>query len=193
MAAVILTGIPGSGKTTVLGKALELLKERGVSYDHVVYGTVMFELAKERGLVSDRDALRSLPPETQREIQLAAAERIGRMGISGNIIVDTHCTVKTPKGFISGLPKAVLERIKPSQIVLVETDPKEIIARRTGDTSRKRDAESVADLSLHQSLNRSFAAAYALQAGASVTVVENRQGKLSEAAKKLAEVLDWKS
>lgn len=188
-----MTGIPGSGKTTVLDKALELLKAREVSYKHVVYGTVMFDIAEKKGFVSERDAMRRLPPETQREIQRKAAKVIGKMGRRGNIIVDTHCTVKTPKGFLPGLPKEVLEDINPSQIIIIETDPAEILARRSGDASRQRDDESEADLRMHQRMNRAFAAAYSLQVNAPLKIVENRQGKLSEAAKKLAEVLDWTS
>jgi adenylate kinase len=32
-----------------------------------------------------------------------------------NVIVDTHCTVKTPKGYMPGLPAWVLKEIKPDR------------------------------------------------------------------------------
>ena len=70
MKLVVLTGIPGSGSTTVLNKALE-----EVDYVHLNYGDIMTELAIEEKLVEDRDALRKLPAETQKEIQAKAAKR----------------------------------------------------------------------------------------------------------------------
>ncbi|MFH1788245.1 MAG: adenylate kinase [Candidatus Altiarchaeota archaeon] len=193
MTTAILTGIPGSGKTTVLTKALEMLAEKDISYKHVVYGTVMFEIAKEKGLVANRDEMRKLPVKSQKEVQLEAAGKIGDLGEKENIIVDTHCTVKTPKGFIPGLPSDVLAKINPSLIIIVETDPAKIVARREKDKSRARDEETVEDLALHQNMNRAFSAAYALQSKASLKVVENREGRLDEAAKELAEVLEWSS
>ena len=191
MAAVILTGIPGSGKTTVLTKAMELLGGEADTIEHVVYGTKMFDIAKQRGLVSDRDEMRRLPVETQTEIQVAAAKSIGNKAQKSSLVVDTHCTVKTPNGFIPGLPAHVLDLIKPIMIVLVETDPAEIVARRDSDTSRSRDEETESELNLHQDINRAYAASYSLLTNAPVKVVENKQGLLEEAARQLAEVLRW--
>ena len=65
MKLVVLTGIPGSGSTTVLSKALE-----EVDYVHLNYGDIMTELAIEEKLVEDRDALRKLPAETQKRFKL---------------------------------------------------------------------------------------------------------------------------
>lgn len=189
MATIVLTGIPGSGKTTVLIKALEKLSGEGVEYELVTYGTVMFELARDDGLVSDRDEMRGLDEQTQREVQLEAAERIHDLGSRKNIVVDTHCLVRTPKGFLPGLPREVLLKLRPSQIILVEADPDEILARRSSDSSRSRDLESAGGLDLHQKLNRSAAAAYAVLSGAPVSVVENRQGGLDEAAEVIAGLL----
>ena len=47
MKLVVLTGIPGSGSTTVLNKALE-----EVDYVHLNYGDIMTELAIEEKIVS---------------------------------------------------------------------------------------------------------------------------------------------
>ena len=50
MKLIVLTGIPGSGSTTVLNKALEQ-----VDYLHLNYGDIMTEIAIEEGIVDDRD------------------------------------------------------------------------------------------------------------------------------------------
>ena len=57
---VVLTGIPGSGSTTLLNKALE-----EVDYVHLNYGDIMTEIAIEEKIVDDRDALRKLSPDVQ--------------------------------------------------------------------------------------------------------------------------------
>ena len=108
MKLIVLTGIPGSGSTTVLNKALEQ-----VDYLHLNYGDIMTEIAIEEGIVDDRDALRKLPADTQKEIQRKAAIRIKEKSETENVIVDTHCTINTPAGFLPGLPKWVLEGLNP--------------------------------------------------------------------------------
>lgn len=94
MKLVVLTGIPGSGSTTLLNKALE-----EVDYIHLNYGDIMTEIAIEEKIVDDRDALRKLSPDVQKEIQEKAAKRIKERSENENIIVDTHCTINTPSGF----------------------------------------------------------------------------------------------
>ena len=71
MKLVVLTGIPGSGSTTLLKKALEQ-----VDYTHLNYGDIMTEIAIEEKIVEDRDSLRKLPAETQKEIQAKAAKEL---------------------------------------------------------------------------------------------------------------------
>ena len=124
MKLVVLTGIPGSGSTTVLGKALE-----EVDYVHLNYGDIMTEIAIKENIVQDRDALRKLSAETQKEIQAKAAKEIKERSEKDNVIVDTHCTINTPSGFLPGLPIWVLEELKPDLFILIEADPDEIIFR----------------------------------------------------------------
>ena len=52
MKVVVIAGIPGSGSTTVLNKALESL-----DYVNVNYGDAMIKIAQEEGIVEDRDSL----------------------------------------------------------------------------------------------------------------------------------------
>lgn len=181
MGAIVVTGVPGVGKTTVMNAAAEAAK-RPV----VVYGSEMFEVAKERGLVSSRDAMRKLAPTVQREIQKEAARRIATRG---DVIVDTHCTVQTPKGFLPGLPAWVLEALQPASIVLVEADPETISQRRQGDATRVRDADSAEQIRLHQELNRAAAMAYAALTGATVRIVENKPNQVDEAVREILPVV----
>ncbi len=143
MKVVVVAGIPGSGSTTVLKHAL-----KETDYIHVNYGDVMLEIAMGMELVEERDAMRKLPPETQKKIQKKAAKAIRERSAESNIIVDTHCTIKTPSGFLPGLPQWVLEELQPDMFILIEADGDEILMRRISDTTRTRDSERINDIKL---------------------------------------------
>lgn len=184
MKLIVLTGIPGSGSTTVLERTL-----KEVNYVHLNYGDVMTEIAIENGVASDRDELRKLSPEIQKEIQKEAAAKIKKSSENENVIVDTHCTIATPSGFLPGLPQWVLEKLKPDTFVLIEADPDEIMLRRISDESRTRDLEMYDDIRLHQEMNRSASMAYATLTGATVKILENHDGQLDLIVDQLVETI----
>lgn len=184
MKVVVIAGIPGSGSTTVLNHALENL-----DYINVNYGDAMLQIAQEKGIVEDRDELRMLSPDVQKEIQKSAAKSIRERSKQDNIIVDTHCTIKTPAGFLPGLPKWVLEELQPDIFVLIEADADEILLRRISDTSRTRDMEMLKDINLHQEMNRSVSMAYAALTGATVKIIENHNDQLDSSVADIIETL----
>jgi len=187
MAVVIVTGIPGVGSSTVLREAFKLDESLSKEFVVVNYGDVMLEVARGKNLVEHRDQLRKLPDETQREIQKLACEKIATLG--KNVIVDTHCTIKTPAGYLPGLPEWVLKSLKPKQLVIVEASPEEIMRRRATDETRQRDVEREKEIEEHQSMNRAAAMAYAALTGACVKIIENHDGAVEEAAKEFLELL----
>ncbi|HIH96629.1 MAG TPA: adenylate kinase [Thermoplasmata archaeon] len=182
MGTIIIAGIPGAGKTTVIGKARE-----EVSVKFVNYGDLMFEAARSRGDVTNRDEIRSLPLDLQKAIQIDAAEKIERMG---KVVVDTHCTIKTPKGFLPGLPVWVLERIKPEVIVLVEAYPSEIVERRAKDQTRIREKVAFKEIEEHQLMNRISAMSYAVLTGATVKIISNHNHSLMECVRDLVRIIE---
>lgn len=184
MKVVVVAGIPGSGSTTVLKDAL-----KNLDYVHVNYGDVMLEIAQNMGLVEDRDSMRKLSPDVQKEVQRKAAKSIRERAEENNIIVDTHCTIKTPHGFLPGLPKWVLDELQPDQFVLIEADGDEILMRRISDTTRTRDMEKLKDINLHQQMNRAVSMAYAALTGATVQIIENHDNQLDESVKEIIETL----
>jgi adenylate kinase len=181
MGIIVVTGIPGVGKTTVMKKAAE-----GMDIQFVTFGTVMVDIAMEQGLVKDRDDMRKLTLEQQKELQIKSAEKIASMG---NVILDTHCTVKTPKGYMPGLPEWVVKRINPLAIVVVEADSEEIYNRRAKDTTRNRDPDTKEEIHEHQMINRAAAMAYAALTGATVKIVFNHDDALDAAVKQASPVL----
>ena len=181
MGVIVVTGIPGVGKTTVMKQAAE-----GIDIKFVTFGSVMIDIAKEMGLVKDRDEMRKLTLEQQKDLQIRSAEKIASMG---DVILDTHCTVKTPKGYMPGLPEWVLKKLKPTAIVVVEADPDEIFNRRAKDTARNRDPDSEEEIAEHQQINRAAAMSYATLTGATVKIVFNHDDAIDEAVKQAEPVV----
>lgn len=189
----IITGIPGAGKTTVAKKAIKILEDKeGISYQLINYGDVMFEIAKEeKNLVQDRDEIRKLKPEQQKEIQKLAAKKISKLSKEENILLDTHCSISTIKGFLPGIPELILRELNPNLIIIVEAEYGEIAQRREGDLTRERDLEFKEEIKLHQELNRAIAMTYSFISGATIKIIKNPQGKLEETAKELAMILKF--
>ena len=182
MGVIVVTGIPGVGKTTVMKEAAE-----GIDIQFVTFGTVMADIAIEMNLVKNRDEMRKLTLEQQKELQIKTAEKVAKMD---NVIVDTHCTVKTPKGYMPGLPEWVIKKLNPTAIVVVEADPEEIYNRRSKDITRNRDPDSKEKIAEHQQMNRAAAMAYATLSGATVKIVFNHDNAIEDAVKDAAPVLE---
>ena len=72
---VIIVGIPGVGKSTIISNATTALQNMGTSVTTVVFGSVMFEEAKKLG-ITDRDQIRKLSIDVQQKLQNIAADLI---------------------------------------------------------------------------------------------------------------------
>ena len=185
---VMITGIPGVGKSTITRLALRKTKVR---FRLVNFGDLMFEEAVTAGLVSHRDEMRKLNPEIQKELQMKAARRIVEMSKSEPILIDTHATIRTPVGYLLGFPREVIEVINPNFIVIIEATPSEILGRRLRDLKRDRDVETEEQIQRHQDLNRAAAVSYAMHSNALIKIIENHEDKgLEEAVHELVEVLN---
>ncbi|RXE55772.1 adenylate kinase [Methanoculleus taiwanensis] len=186
---VVVTGVPGVGKTTVITGAMEILASEGITYESINFGTFMFELAEKEKLVSNRDEMRKLDRDVQKRLQSGAASGIAARSGNANVIIDTHSSVKTPKGYLAGLPEWVLRELMPDVIVLVETDEDQILLRRLGDESRVRDLEGSRSITEHQQFNRSVSAAYAMYTGCTIKIIRNENYLLDKAVAEMVEVL----
>ncbi len=182
---IVITGIPGVGKTTVIDAAMEAAKRENMNVTLMNYGTVMFEIAKAEGLVENRDQMRRLPSHVQRRIQRLAARRISENAKGHVVLVDTHMLIRTPEGFLPGIPAWVAEELKPNVLVLVEAEPEEIARRRKKDETRERDVQSIEEIQTHQEMCRSAAAACAALTGATIVVIPNHDGRAHEAAEQV--------
>ncbi|MBT8242779.1 MAG: adenylate kinase [Nitrosopumilus sp.] len=180
---IVMIGIPGVGKTTLLTKIVETLKEHKKNVYMVSYGTLMFEVAKESGL-TDRDELRKLPVSEQQRLQRVAAENIAGHN-EEIVIIDTHAFISSPEGYYPGLPEHVLKIIKPTNFVSVSAKPEEIYNRRMKDDTRNRDKITLANIKKELDVQSGMISACAVITGAPVRHVLNSEGKVDEAADKI--------
>ena len=93
---IVMVGIPGVGKTTLLAKMVEILKNHEKDVSVISFGSLMFDVAKENGL-TDRDELRKLPLSEQQRLQKVTAEKIASH-TEEIIIIDTHAFINSPEG-----------------------------------------------------------------------------------------------
>jgi adenylate kinase len=184
---VIITGVPGVGKTSVINTTIQKLADEGIQYLNISFGTFMLEVAKENNFVQNRDEMRNLSKDDQKLLQRDASQQIAK--IDGNVIIDTHASIKTPAGFLPGLPEWVLRDLMPDVVVLIEADDDQILRRRFSDESRTRDIEGSRSIRNHQEFNRAAAASYAMLTGCTVLYVENADFLLEHSVEALAAAL----
>jgi adenylate kinase len=180
---VVMVGIPGVGKTTLLSEMEEIIKDHHKSVSVLSFGTLMFDVAKENGL-SDRDELRKLPVSEQQKLQKLAAEKIA-VHDEDVVIIDTHAFISSQEGYYPGLPEHVLKIIKPTNFVSVSAKPEEIYNRRMSDTTRNRDKITLANVKKELDAQSGMISACAVITGSPVKYVLNSEGKVDEAADKI--------
>ena len=180
----IVMGVPGAGKTTVLEKFIENNPE----WEIVNYGTLMFNIAKLYG-INDRDEMRKSPIEIQKKIQEEVANKLSEISKNKNKILDTHAAIKTPSGYLPGLPEKTLKKMKVDGLILITADPDEILSRRRKDKTRKRDEEGENQLKEHISININMCSTYSVITGAPFKIINNKEGKIKETVEHLENVL----
>jgi len=177
---VIIVGIPGVGKTTVVSRVVELLKKKNVRVSVSIFGTVMFNEAKKKG-VKNRDDLRKLSVKEQKELQSMAARTIASIK-DDVVIVDTHAFISTQEGFYPGLPHNVLEILNPDSFIMISARPEEIYNRRMTDETRTRDIVSIDTIKKELDVTSAMLSTCSILCGSPIKMVLNTEGKVDEAA-----------
>jgi adenylate kinase len=184
---VVVVGIPGVGKTTVISRTAEILNQRGIQTAVVVFGTIMFEEAGKLG-INNRDEMRRQSIEVQRHMQNLAARRIADLK-DNIVIVDTHLFINTNEGYYPGLPLHLLEVIKPTNIVMIAADPEEIVNRRRIDETRDRDIESIENIQYQLDLSKVMVATCSVLTGCPFIIIMNSNNKIDETASNIVKAL----
>jgi len=187
---VIVVGVSGVGKTTVLKELEKFARSKNVNISVINVGTMMLEVAKSKNIANDRDKIRSLSIETQKELRKVSYATIAKIiNTSELVVIDTHYLVKTSKGYLIGLPKEFLDLLCPSSFVILEAPPEEIVERRRMDKDRVREEASLEEIELEQSITRYSVFTLAALYNANVLRIINNRGEQREVARKLFEFL----
>ncbi|HVZ62470.1 MAG TPA: adenylate kinase [Candidatus Nitrosotalea sp.] len=186
---IIIVGIPGVGKTTVVSRVVELLKEKNIRVSVSIFGTVMFDEAKKKG-VQNRDDLRKLSVKQQKELQSMAAKTIASID-DDVIIVDTHAFISTKEGFYPGLPHNVLEILNPDSFIMITARPEEIYNRRMTDTTRTRDIVSIDAIKKELDVTSAMLSTCSILCGSPIKMVLNTEGKVDEAARGILNAMGY--
>ena len=184
---IVMIGIPGVGKTTLLSKIEKILTDNKKNITRISFGTLMFEVAKENGLI-DRDDLRKLPVIEQQRIQKITAEKIASQN-EEIMIIDTHAFINSPEGYYPGLPEHVLKIIKPTNFISISAKPEEIYNRRMTDDTRNRDKITLSNIKKELDVQSGMISACAVITGSPVKHILNGEGKVDEAANKIIKAI----
>ena len=194
---IIVTGVPGVGKTTVLKEFEKKALEKNIRLLIVNFGDYMLKAAKNERLAENRDEIRHLPQRTQLRLQGLAAREIIKdalktLGEGDLLVVDTHSIVKTSSGYWPGLPEHVVRELNPDSIVLIEAQAEEILARQAKDKTRYRQdvggsTEVIKELML---MARVAAVSSATLTASSVFILENPPGSPESAAEDLLKLVE---
>jgi len=184
---VIIVGIPGVGKSTIISNATTELQNIGTSVTTVVFGSVMFEEAKKLG-ITHRDQMRKLSIDVQQKLQNMAADLIsGRR--ESIVVVDTHLFIKTSSGYYPGLPMNLILKLNPDRLILVSANSEDILRRRKDDNTRTRDMISDDEIKRDIEVSLSMISSLSILTGAPFEIIHNNENMIDSATAQMVELL----
>ncbi len=178
---VVLGGISGVGKST-------LLKSADTSrYMIKNIGDIISDIVKEEGKGGDRDSFKKQRSEVQMSRAAEAFRRID--ALNGDMIVDTHVSLKNRPRYTPGLPLNTM-RLMPGLkgLVYIVASPHEISSRRARDVTRHRDTEEDT-IQKQMDMDMATLSFYSSYLNISLYIINNREGREEQASAELASAL----
>lgn len=188
LSRIMLTGVPGVGKTTVSSQPT--ISDLGIRVQN--FGQVMFLIGKQRKLVSDIKDLESLTIEQRAELQTDAAKQIAADNSALGIVIDGHVIVDTSSGFVPGLPIDCVSILNLSSIVMLSSHPSDVVSRRSNHVNKYGMMKQWSDeerVETHQKVVFQVSLQYSLLSQSSFDILENRQGCLVKTAEDFRDFL----
>ena len=184
---IIVVGIPGVGKTTVVSNVKNSLEQTGIKTNLAEFGKIMLEEAKKMN-IQNRDEIRRLSIDDQKRLQNLAATKISQI-YSDVVIIDTHLFINTKEGYYPGLPAHLLNNIKPTHLILIIANPEEIYHRRQNDSTRVRDMISLDSIKNEIDVSKMLISCCSIISGAPFKILANREGSLTECTQKMVSLI----
>lgn len=185
---VIIVGVPGVGKSTIISNAIATFLKKGTTLNTVVFGSVMFEEAKKLG-INDRDQIRKQTIDVQQRLQNMTADHISSLNDS-IVVVDTHLFIKTQSGYYPGLPMSLILKLNPERLILITANSEEILNRRKNDSTRTRDLISDDEIKRDIEVSLSMISSLSILTGAPFEIIYNHDNMIDSATSLLVELLE---
>lgn len=185
---VIIVGVPGVGKSTIISNAIATLLKKGMTLNTVVFGSIMFEEAKKLG-INDRDQIRKQTIDVQQRLQNMTADHISSLNDS-IVVVDTHLFIKTQSGYYPGLPMSLILKLNPERLILITANSEEILNRRKNDSTRARDLISDDEIKRDIEVSLSMISSLSILTGAPFEIIYNHDNMIDSATSLLVELLE---
>ena len=185
---VIIVGVPGVGKSTIISNATSTLQKKGTTLITVAFGSVMFDEAKKLG-INNRDQIRKLTVDVQQRLQNMAADHITSLS-DLLVVVDTHLFIKTQSGYYPGLPMNLILKLNPERLILITANPEEILIRRKNDGTRTRDLISDDEIKRDIEVSLSMISSLSILTGAPFEIIHNHDNMIDSATSLLVELLE---
>ncbi len=188
MQAVIIVGIPGAGKSTIIDR---VTKDEDGKYKFVNIGSMMLELGVKRGYFKHRDEIRYQTNDERQELIREAFKEIAMM--DGNIIIDTHASIGEHGRYMPGLPGDVVVGIKGLLRALITFDAPtaDILSRRQKDKERRREVETADAIEMQKIINISALSALSQKYNVPLFVLFNEENKQDASEKTLRKYLEY--
>lgn len=172
MGKIVITGTPGSGKTTIISllkgikivnladEMLKLMSAQNLNHDKIRYVSDYNQIAALRGQI-----LKDLSSATE------------------NMMIDTHTSVKRGTKYIPGFSTTDLDILKKDikAILYLDAEAGDIMLRRIKDKTRDRESETVADIKEQRSVNISLASFYSSYLNTPLFIIKNKQNEVNSA------------
>jgi adenylate kinase len=184
---IIVVGIPGVGKTTVVSNVKNTLEQAGIKTNLAEFGKIMLEEAKKLN-IQNRDEIRRLSIEDQKKLQNLAASKISQI-YSDVVIIDTHLFINTKEGYYPGLPAHLLNNMKPTHLILIIANPEEIYHRRQNDSTRVRDIISMDSIKNEIDVSKMLISCCSIISGAPFKILANHEGSLTDCTRKMVSLI----